>query len=70
MSRRTLARGKPGSSRPLSEAGPVSDADTLATGRPGSRRPLSEAKPAETQQNSVRSANPHATRKLSSGREP
>lgn len=42
---------------------------SLATGRPGSAHPVSEARDDRTQDDSVaRDANPHAGRKLSSGR--
>jgi hypothetical protein len=37
-----LATGRPGATRPLSEAHPEPSHDTLAEGRPGSTRPVSE----------------------------
>ena len=41
---RTLARGRPGSDRPVSEAHPDPGRDNLAESRPGSKRPVSERK--------------------------
>jgi len=52
--RGTLASGRPGSGRPLSEAAP------------GSTHPLHSARPAAAHQESVQSSNPHGDTKLSS----
>jgi hypothetical protein len=54
--RDTLASGRPGASRPLSEA------------TPGSTHPLHSAHPDRAQQDSVLAPNPHADTKLSSAR--
>jgi hypothetical protein len=52
--RGTLASGRPGAARPLSEA------------EPGSTHPLHSARPGSAHRDSVQSENPHADTKLSS----